>query len=81
MFFAMTDVKEEKQVAYLLTGLGAQINATLKNLAARKALKDCTMDNIKENLEHPLLQSDSLFISETSFLENLSMDLLFNYGA
>ena len=53
MFFVMTDVKEEKQVAYLLTRLGAQINVTLKNLAAPKAPKDCTMDKIKENLTKP----------------------------
>ena len=36
MFFAMTGVKEEKQVAYLLIGLGVQTYATLKNIVAPK---------------------------------------------
>ena len=50
MFFAVTGVKEEKQVAHLLTGLGAQTYATLKNLVAPKTPKDCTMEKIKEVL-------------------------------
>ena len=50
MFFAVTGVKEEKQVAHLLTGLGTQTYATLKNLVAPKAPKDCTMEKIKEAL-------------------------------
>ena len=53
MFFAMTGVKEEKQVANLLTGLGAHTYTTLKNLVAPKILKDCTMARIKKVLiEH-----------------------------
>ena len=43
MFFAMTGVKEEKQVLHLLTGLGAQTYAMLKNLVVPKIPKDCTM--------------------------------------
>ena len=50
LFFAMTGVKDEKQVAHLLTGLDAQTYATLKNLVAPKAPKDCEMDKIKEVL-------------------------------
>ena len=50
MFFAMTGVKEDKQVAHLLTGLGAQTYATLKNLVTPKAPKDCEMERIKEVL-------------------------------
>ncbi|XP_065896057.1 uncharacterized protein [Dysidea avara] len=47
---AVTGVKNEKQVAHLLTGLGAQMYATLKNIVAPKAPKDCEMDKIKEVL-------------------------------
>ena len=78
MSFAVTGVKVKKQVAHLPTELGTQISATLKSFAVPKAPKDCTMDKIKENSNHPSLQSVSLFISETSFPENLSMDLFFN---
>ena len=53
MFFAVTGGKEEKQVAHLLTGLGAQTYTTLKNLVAPKIPKDCTMARIKKVLiEH-----------------------------
>ena len=50
MFFAMTSVKVEKQVVHLLTGLGSQTYATLKNLVTLKAPKDCTLEMIKEAL-------------------------------
>ena len=53
MFFPVTGVKEEKQVAHSLTGLGAQTYATLKNLVAPKVPKDCRTDKIKEAfMEH-----------------------------
>ena len=46
MFFAVTGVREEKQVAYLLTGLGAQTYAVSKNLVAPKIPKDYTIEKV-----------------------------------
>ena len=67
MFFAMTGVKEEKQVAHLLTGLGAQTYATLKNLVVPKAPKDCTMEKIKESLTKHFKPKPSVILERFTF--------------
>ena len=75
----VTGIKDQKQVAHLLTGLGAQTYANLKNLVAPKAPKDCTMVKIMEvltkisNPNHPSLQSGSPSINVTNSQASLSM--------
>ena len=50
LFFTVNGGEEDKQVAHLLSGLGAKTYAVLKNLTAPAAPSGCSLAQIKEKL-------------------------------